>query len=260
MKIKCLIVFIIVVISFSCTRYRDLTYLRDIGKSTSDSLIQTTYTIYKVQPFDLLYIHVISLLDPKADEMFNQMGAVSSSIGNSTMGTNLYLSGYPVNERGFIKMPVIGDVFVAGMTVKEIENEIRSRVRAYISDADVKVRLLSFKITILGETGSGQHTIYSDRANLLEIFAMSGDIQKSGNKHNVLILRTTPQGIRTFRVDVTDKNLIRSPLFYVQPNDIIYVEPTRAAALRVSLTELSLFISSITALTSVYFLIQSLAK
>ncbi len=260
MKFKLVLLFIIAIIGFSCTRYKDLTYLRGIGQSTSDSLIQTTHTIYKVQPFDLLYIRVTSLLDEKANDMFNQSQSSNISTGGATSSTNLYLTGYPVDEKGYIKMPVVGDIFVAGMTVKEIEEEVKNRVRVYVSDADVKVRLLSFKVTILGETGSGQHTIFSDRANLLEVFAMAGDIQKTGNKHNILILRTTPQGMRTYRVDLTDKNIIRSPLFYVQPNDIIYVEPTRAAALRVSLSELSLFISSITAVTSVYFLIKTLSK
>lgn len=250
----------IIIINFSCTRHRDITYLRGIGQSVSDSLIQTTYTIYRVQPFDVLYIRVISALDPKVDELFNQSSQINAmSGGMSAMGT-FYFSGYPINEQGYIKVPLMGEIAVAGLTLKEIEDILRQRAREYVSDAEVKVRLLSFKVTLLGEIGSGQHTILADRANLLEVLALGGDIQKTGNKHNVLILRTTPQGMRSFRIDLTDKNIINSPLFYVQPNDIIYIEPTKAAALRISLSELSLFISSITAVTSVYFLIKTFSK
>ncbi|MCX7987716.1 MAG: polysaccharide biosynthesis/export family protein [Bacteroidales bacterium] len=248
------------ILFFSCTRHRDITYLRGIGQSVSDSLIQTTYSFYKLQPFDVLYIRIMSSLDPKAEEMFNQgfqAGNISSGLGSSG---SYYLSGYPVNELGNIKMPIIGELNVAGLTLRDVEDLLRQRAREYVSDAEVKVRLLSFKVTLLGEIGSGQHTILADRANILEVLALGGDVQKTGNKHNVLILRTTPQGMRTYRVDLTDKNLLRSPLFYVQPNDIIYVEPTKAAALRISLSELSLFISSITAVTSVYFLIKTLSK
>ncbi|HOK51400.1 MAG TPA: polysaccharide biosynthesis/export family protein [Bacteroidales bacterium] len=256
------IVFIIPLLiqGVSCTRHRDITYLRGIGQSVSDSLIQTTYNIYKVQPFDVLYIRVMSALDPKAEEMFNQNMQSSALSGNmNNMGT-FYFSGYPINELGFIKMPILGEIYVSGLTQKEIEEQVQQRVREYIPDAEVKVRLLSFKVTLLGEIGSGQHTILAERANLLEVLAMGGDIQKTGNKHNVLILRTTPQGMRSYRVDLTDKNIVSSPLFYVQPNDIIYVEPTKAASLRISLSELSLFISSITAVTSMYFLIRSISQ
>lgn len=256
------IIFILPVLlsTFACTRYRDITYVRGIGQSISDSLIQTTYSIYKVQPFDVLYIRVMSTLDPKADEVFNQSSQANALSGGMNIMGTFYFSGYPINDQGFIKMPLLGELYVAGLTLKEIEELVRQRTREYVPDAEVKVRLLSFKVTLLGEIGSGQHTILADRANLLEVIAMGGDIQKTGNKHNVLILRTTPQGMRSYRVDLTDKNIIRSPLFYVQPNDIIYIEPTRAAALRISLSELSLFISSVTAITSMYFLIKTLSK
>ncbi len=249
---------LLVIIGVSCTRHRDITYLRGLGTDISDSLIQTTYRIYKIQPFDQLYIRVSSTFDPKVEEMFSISEKNIST--SSFTSSSFYIIGYTVNELGYIKMPVLGEIFVSGLTVKEVEDLIRQRVNEYVKDAEVKVKLLSFKITLLGEIGTGQHTILAERANILEAIALGGGIQRTGNYHKVLILRTTPQGMKSFRVDLTDKNIIRSALFYVQPNDIIYVEPTRAAALRVSLSELSLFISSITAVTSMYFLILNLTK
>jgi len=144
--------------------------------------------------------------------------------------------------------------------MKEIEQELQNKAREIVSDAEVVVRLLSFKITVLGEIGSGQKNIMAERANLFEVFAMSGDILKSGNKHNVLIMRTTPEGIKTFRVDVTDKNLISSPLFYVQPNDIIYVEPAKITAVRLTLNELALFITSVSSVVTLSLLVYNLVQ
>ncbi len=247
------------IITISCTRFKDIVYLRDIGTTPSDSLIKTTYSIYKVQPFDVLYIRIFSPTDEKADDYFNA-GSQTQTGGGAYGVTSYYISGYTIDRDGKIKIPLIGEQYVAGLTIKEIEDTLRVQVKKYVIDGDVKVRLMSFKITLLGEIGCGQHTIYADRANLLEALALGGDINKSGNKHNVLIMRTTPEGIQTFRVDMTDKNIVKSPLFYVQPNDIIYVEPIKSAAWRISLSELSLFISTVTTLTSVYFLIKTLSK
>jgi polysaccharide export outer membrane protein len=257
-KHSILLPILILLIGASCTQYKDLTYLRGLGQNISDSLIKTTYNIYKVQPFDILYIRVTSVIDEKATEMFNSTSSEGNAYYYSNSVSSSYLTGFPINEQGNIKFPIIGEINVAGLTQAEIEKILREKVQQYVSDAEVTVRLLSFKITLLGEIGSGQHTIYADRANLLEVLAMGGDIQRTGNKHKILILRTTPQGMRSYRVDMTNKDIITSPLFYVQPNDVIYVEPTRAAALRISLSELSLFISTITAVTSVYFLIKTL--
>lgn len=255
------ICFIIIASILSCTRFKDITYLRDLGKSSSDSLIKTTYTFYKVQPFDVVYIRVSSGVNPEAVEMFNQTNSQGSGTsGGTNPGSSSYYMGYTIDVMGNIKMPILGDVQVNGMTLLEIEKQVHLLVAKYVSDADVLVKLLSFKVTTLGETGVGQKTISADRANLLEVFALSGDISRDGNRHNILILRNTPEGMRTFRVDMTKKEIISSPLFYVQPNDIIYVEPIKSSAWRFTLSELSLVLTTITTFASIYFLIMSVSK
>jgi polysaccharide biosynthesis/export protein len=253
---KIVITSLVLISIFSCTRFKDITYLRGLGKETSDSLIKTTYTFYKVQPFDVLYIRVTSAMNQEAVEMFNQTNTNSNI---SSTNTNSFLSNYYIDAEGKIKMPVLGEINVDNMTIKEIESYLNKLVSKYVSDANVLVRLMSFKITTLGEIGVGQKTISADRANLFEVFAMSGDISRSGNRHNILILRTTPEGMRTFRVDVTDKNIISSPLFYVQPNDIIYIEPIKSTAWRFTLSELSLLLTAVTTFTSIYFLIMNVS-
>lgn len=250
---------LILAIGASCTRYKDIVYVRDLGKTTSDSLIKTTYTTYKVQTTDILYVKIRSSINPLATEIFNK---TSSTTENTYYynASNYYLIGYPVDMGGYITVAVMGDIKVAGLTLKEIEQELQNKAREIVSDAEVVVRLLSFKITVLGEIGSSQKTIMAERANLFEVFAMCGDILKSGNKHDVLIMRTTPEGIKTFRVDVTDKNLVSSPLFYVQPNDIIYVEPAKITAVRLTLNELALFITSVSSVVTLSLLVYNLLQ
>ena len=247
----------LLVISFSsCSRLKDISYLRGVGYQTSDSLIKTTYNLYKVQAFDVLYIRVSSI-NAEASEMFNTPVAsntnIISGIGNSILG-------YTVDLNGFIEIPVVGKIYVNNLTINEIGDLVREKVSKYIADAQILVKLLSFKVTLLGEIGNGQRTINSDRANILEVIAMAGDITKYGNRHKVLLLRTTQEGVKTFRIDVTKDDLIASPFFYLQPNDLLYVEPMKSAAFRLSLSEYALFLSAITTTISTYFLVKTISK
>lgn len=236
----------------SCSRYKDITYVKGLGASSSDTLIKESYSKYKVQPFDILFIRINSI-DNDASAMFNQ---VQSS--NSSLSINYYLYGNVIDEFGNTQIPVIGSVNVAGKTINEIQNEIQKKAEKYISDASVVVKLVSYKITVLGEVKSpGQKNIMADRANILEVLALSGDISYYGNKHNILIIRQVEGGSKTSRIDVTDKNLLSSNYYYVQPNDIIYVEPQKNTAFRLSVAEYSLLLSTLTTTLTTFFLIKS---
>ena len=217
-------IILVVLIFGSCSRFKDITYLRGVGYG-SDSLIKTTFNVYKVQSFDILYIRVTSI-DEEASKIFNnESSSNNNATQNLSLGTSLI--GYTIDINGFVDMPVLGKVYVTGLTLSEIENFLKEKVGKYLADARVMVKLLSFKVTLLGEIGNGQKTISAERANILEVFAMGGDISKYGNRHKILLLRTTPEGVITYRIDVTKDDLIASPYFYIQPNDLIYVEPMK---------------------------------
>ena len=122
------------------------------------------------------------------------------------------------------------------------------------------MRLVSYKVTLLGEVGHvGQINVYADRDNIFEVLAMGGDISFYGNRHKVLILRPDRHGgTIAHRLDLTDRSILTSQYFYVQPNDMIYVEPLKMTGFRLSVADYSLLISTLTATASIFFVIKNI--
>lgn len=214
--------------------YRDIVNFQD-GQDLRDGVIDsiTNYTKWTVQPEDILQITVYSsnvaearrfnLLDNQAFVQMQQQGQIGSGISEPI--------GYRVNTGGMIDMPVIGMVVAKDRTLEEIKNEVQRRIAetGYLPDVSVQVIFLSFRITILGEVnGPRSYIVRSEKVNILEAIGLAGDVTFFSNRSNILVIREK-QGVRTYgRVDLKSRNLFQSPYFYLQPNDIIYVEPHKA--------------------------------
>jgi polysaccharide biosynthesis/export protein len=256
------LLFLLCICSFfcACTQFKDITYIRNIG-TQNDTLYNLKFNEYKVQIADILYIRV-TCLDDNINELFNKNSSQgnSSSMSSST-GGGFYLMGYTVDNEGNIALPIIGKVFVLDQTVNEIQTKIKKLSEKFITDASIDVKLVSFKISFLGEVRrAGQINIYSDRANIFEALSLAGDISYYGNRHNVLIMRAGKKGTEIHRVDLTDKNILTSDLFFLQPNDIVYVEPMRSTGFRLSAADYAVLMSTFAATISTIFLIKNLSK
>ena len=173
-----------------------------------------------------------------------------------------YVIGYPVDVEGNISLPIIGKISVAGLTVTEIQKAVEKQAEKFLTNAKIDVRLVSFKITLLGQVNHvGQINVYADRANIYEALAYGGDISTYGNRHTVLILRPdTHGGSVAHRFDLTNRSILTSEYFYLQPNDIVYVEPMKITGFRLSISDYALLISTLTTTVSIVFLIKNLYK
>lgn len=243
--------------SVSCTRYRDITYMRDVARTPSDTIFKNSYKQYKVQVSDLLYVKVTTL-DETINTIFNTTSSTQGSSSASANNSNYYLIGYPVDIDGNITLPIMGKIKVEGLTLKEIQSAIEELSTKYLTNAKIDIRLLSFKVTLLGQVNHpGQITIMADKANIFEGLAMGGDISIYGNRHDVLIMRPDKTGGNTVhRIDLTDKTILTSEYFYLLPNDIIYVEPTKIAGFRYSVNDYSLLISTVSTTVSIILLFK----
>jgi polysaccharide biosynthesis/export protein len=250
-------ILIFILITIGCTRYKDITYLRNAGIPQTDTLYKSISTVYKVQPSDILYIKVNSL-DESINSIFNP-NIPSSGTSSSTGTSNYYITGYPIDIDGNITLPIMGKISVTGYTTEEIQALIQKQAEKFIMDARIDVRLVSFKISVLGEVKNpGQYTIFNDKANIFEALAMASDLTYFGNRHKILLLRSGTKGTETYRIDLTDKNTLSSAFFYLQPHDIIYVEPMKSTSIRLSASEYSVLLTTITATLSLVFLIYKI--
>ncbi|MEG1998990.1 MAG: polysaccharide biosynthesis/export family protein, partial [Bacteroidales bacterium] len=195
----------------------------------------------KIAPGDELSVNIESD-DIESIAIFNKQQIKTGSdnisiIGNSgNVNSNNVTSGniYYVDNDGNIKMPIIGKVNVAGLTRFEIERLIASLIYPqYVKQEPlVNVHINNFKITVLGDVVSpGIIDVQSDKINILELLARSGDISITGRRDNIMHIRTNNDGSReTFRYNLNDKYLLLSPYFYLKQNDFIYVEQNRSKA------------------------------
>ena len=185
-----------------------------------------------IRPGDLLDITVMAT-DRTAVQPFNRRVVDVMSIRSSSYNQE-ELSYYLVDNSGYIDMPVLGRIKAQGMTKSELEDYVRYQIYPkYIHEVpSVTVRFENFRVSIIGDVlKPGSYIIPNERVNLLEALAMAGDLNITGRRDNVLLVRINSDGSRTTaRIDLNDKELIMSPYFYLQQNDIIYIEPNESKA------------------------------
>lgn len=183
-------------------------------------------TNYKIQSGDFLYINV-SNLDPKNMTSFDGDTRMDYSV-QSEMG--VYLKSYQVNDSGMIVFPVIGKIEVAGMTVNQAREKLQHIMDDFYQLTTITVKLVNFKISLLGEVNRpGTYTIYHDKLNIFQALSLGGDVTPYADRQNVSIIRKTKTGgTEIIKVNLLSKSILELPGFYLQPEDIVYLEPMRS--------------------------------
>ena len=214
----------------ACASNEKLTYLQNIAETGQDNIFEKNKPGYKLQPGDVLYIRVITSSED-INKIFDPLmgGQGSQRISPE----NMYFNGYNISDSGYIEMPILDTIYVNNLTLEQAKRRIKQKAGQYLKKAQVIVKMANFRFTVLGEVKApGAKEVLDDQINIFEALAYAGDITYNGNRQEVLIIRPTGEGSRTFRVDMTNKELIEQPLYYIQPNDIIYVKPLRSALIR----------------------------
>jgi polysaccharide export outer membrane protein len=221
MKKIVLLVFSLILL-LSCASKKKVVYLQDIDQTKS----YDSSTLYepKLQPDDLLSI-IVSAENPELSVPFNLPQIQGNyEINNNQNGIKTYL----VDNFGFIEFPVIGKLKLGGLTRTQATAKLVTAVGEYIKNPIINLRILNFKVSILGEVlKPSSFTLSSERITLLEAISMAGDLTIYGKRNNILIIREA-EGKKTYnRVDITKSDFLNSPFYYLAQNDIVVVEPNK---------------------------------
>ena len=213
--------FLLVLFFANCTSYRRVVYLSDVQDSLPSNLskVNTDYDS-KIQINDILNIRITTL--SPADVLL-----LNPTSGGGTGPNAVY--GYLVDKNGEIRVPMIGPVKVVGLTRYDLENLITEKLREYTKDPVVSIKRGNVKMTVLGEVNKpGEVTPETERFTIFDAIGQADDLKVTAKRTNILILREQ-NGKRVIgRIDISSQNALKSPYFYLKPNDVIYVEPIKA--------------------------------
>lgn len=182
---------------------------------------------YRLQPNDILDVQIRSLND-EANKLYmpqnqSQQGAQA---GVQNGGDLYYMTGYSIDDNGRIELPFIGSVFVNGMTLSEARNSIDAEVGKLFKTYFLSIKLGGIRFSTLGEFNRpGKKVILQNQATIFEAIAASGDLTIVANRSEVRLIRQYPEGSKIHTVNLLSDEIISSPYYFIQPNDIIYVEP-----------------------------------
>jgi polysaccharide export outer membrane protein len=160
---------------------------------------------------------------------------------------SVYERGYVVRDSGIVTLPLVGNVNVDGLTLKEASKLIEERFKVYVNDPIVTVKKLNFKVTVLGEVNKpGLYTIMNERATLPEVLGMAGDLTQLADRTNLRLIRSENGVSNDFTIDLTQSSSLTTSVYFLHPDDIIYVSPTRKRALQNTSPSIIVFTSILT--------------
>ena len=242
----------------SCVTHEELLNFNQGEAFPATPIAITNLPQLQIQPDDLLSIR-IKTLELEAAEPFNvDPPGVNNLNVNSTMRP---LVGYLVTREGTIDFPMLGTIEVIGLTTDELRDTLKEKLVPFLNDPVVMVRFLNFRVTVLGEVATpNTFFVGNERMTILDALGQAGDITPYGNRTNVLVIREQNGQRQTTRLNLQDRNIFESPFFYLQQNDVVYVEPmkVRTASIRDQSQRLLPWLSAITALTTLAITLSQL--
>ena len=233
MKIKSFIIFCFcALLMASCTSYKNVPYLQnpEVVNSFTEELPMYDATI---MPKDLLTI-TVNTSDPDAAAPFNMTVQTAQNLATSrSTYSQPMLQQYLVSNEGTIDFPVLGQLNVGSLTKSEAENMIREKLKPYLKETPiVTVRMSNYKIAVLGEVARpGMFTVSNEKVNILEALALAGDLTIWGVREDVKLIRENANGKREIiSLNLNNADIVTCPYYYLQQNDIVYVNPNKTKA------------------------------
>ena len=247
----------------SCMSTKNVTYFQNKDKIDL-SLSKYLYDA-KIMPKDILQIQVFSMT-PEASEPFNLLKNTTTTSTTTSNTNQNSVFNYLVSNDGTIVMPIIGTVKVGGLSKNEAEGLIKSKIVPYMSESEnvvVHVRMMNYKYAVLGGVKSpGLYTTQNEKVSILEAIAQAGDLTTFAYRDRIYLIRENNDGQKEYhQLNINDANIISSPYYYLQQNDVIYVEPRKTEARNAFISSnTSVWFSMASSLMSIATFIIALSK
>ena len=241
---------LVTILLSSCVSMKKRIYIQD-----NDAYNSKVYPIqnneYRVSLQDILYITVKTLNDASLEVT----AGTATAVGGGAM--LFYLNGYSVNNQGEIFLPVIGYVSVLGKTLDEVKNDLQIKADVFYKDAIIDVKTAGIKINVLGEVNSpGSYTFYQNEVSIFDALSTSGDLTEVANRKQIKILRHSNNTVSVHKLDLTNVELLSSEFYFLQPNDVIYIEPLNVKTWGVGQTGWETFQTLLTTISSTFLIMN----
>lgn len=243
---------VILLIFTACVPQKKLRYFQEsVTETTATFVAAVPVQPYLLKPGDLLQIQIFSA----SPDMLQIPGYVASTNLGTT--ASVYLQGYQISPNGVINLPLLGDFQAAGSDIPDLQQRVVAVARAKVSlDADVIIRLVNYRVTVLGEVVSpGVLEVYDGRISIPEALGRCGDMTVYGNRSKVMIIREQDGKKEVINIDLTDRSLINSPHYYLQNHDVLYVQPMDAKSYGIAQVQWGAILSSVSTLIAILALI-----
>ncbi|MDP3641648.1 MAG: polysaccharide biosynthesis/export family protein [Bacteroidota bacterium] len=247
--------FFILLSLISCRSSQELIFLANMSDQQKTERLSENITQHLIKPGDVLYISIKSI-NPEVNAIFNpeEGSAIQSSQSYQKFTTpqGAYLYGFEVNSGGELSLPILGKIQVAGMPQHKIEELVQQKADIYLKDAMVKVKLLNFKVTVLGEVRSpGVYYNYNNTFTVLEALAMASGNTDFATIKKIMVVRPGTDGNTSYMIDLSSKEMYLSEAFYLHPNDYVFVQPDKYKNLQLNSQAYSMLLSSVSLMLAV---------
>lgn len=237
----------------ACVGNKNITYFKNLQDSTQINEVKAArFNEPLIRTDDILSVN-IQTIDPANNSTLNQVSMLPTAGTNlaSSSGVNATVNGYLVDKEGSIELPLLGKIKVSENTTSQAKEIIREKAKIYYKNPTVQVRFSNFKITVLGEVlRPAPYILPNEKVSILDAIGLAGDLTIFGKRENVLLIRENNGKKEFYRFNLNSTDSFKSPAFYLQQNDIIYVEANKAkqSNLNASRTQLFSIIGSVVSL------------
>lgn len=230
--ITCFILFNLSAFLSSCFSYKTVPYFTDFPDTAKRTAVSTVgFTSPTIKPDDLLSITIVTV-DADITRLLNTANNTVQTSNQPTSINQQTIPGYLVDKNGEVELPFVGKIKLTGYTTVQARDTIAAVISKFVKDPIVNVKFANFKITVIGEVlKPSTYIMPTEKVTIFDAIGQAGDLTIFGRRENVLVIRDTLNNQKTLvHLNLNSKNIMSSPYFFLQPNDVVYVEPSKAKA------------------------------